>query len=479
MARTGVLILGIIAFLAGWLISGGLPPEASLIVGLCLMASLLVALTGWTIRTRAMSKRQDLVEEAIAQAHQQAALLSEVANTLGATLDYQEVLQSVLNIGTINLKLSDRTEGRLVGIIMLFDGKNGNLAVVKARGVPPRDLAVRLPAEQGILAQAFDQAEPIYSGGVDRDPELAYFYALRGMRSVLIIPMRAGFESYGVLIFAAPKSDAFSQEQKALLTAISTQATVALQNAVLYQNLRQERDKIVEVEEEARKKLARDLHDGPTQTISTVAMRLDHLRMMVIKKQPVDLPTELKKIEDIARDSIKQIRTMLFTLRPLALESQGIVAALEQLAQKMKDTHNLPMTVAADRGVGEYIEKTKQGQLFYIIEEAVNNARKYAQSEKIDVRLQRRNQYVVVEVQDYGVGFDVSAVTENYESRGSLGMLNMQERAESVGARFNLESEPGKGTKITLTLPIKNGQQITPGASRVESDDPRQAMASS
>jgi len=93
---------------------------------------------------------------------------------------------------------------------------------------------------------------------------------------------------------------------------------------------------MIEVQEEARKKLARDLHDGPTQSVSAIAMRLNLIRMM-LTRAPEKVEDELIRAEDLARRTTKEIRHMLFTLRPLVLESQGLHAALEAMAEKMLD----------------------------------------------------------------------------------------------------------------------------------------------
>src|SRR5690606_31657455 len=146
-----------------------------------------------------------------------------------------------------------------------------------------------------------------------------------------------------------------------------------LQNALLYQTLRDEKEKIVEVEEDARKKLARDLHDGPTQSIAAIAMRMSYISRLYTKS-PEQVPEELKKVEELARKTTKEIRHMLFTLRPLVLESQGWGAALNQLAGRMRDTHGQAAAVRVARDVEQYLDAAPQRMWFYITAEAANNA---------------------------------------------------------------------------------------------------------
>lgn len=146
---------------------------------------------------------------------------------------------------------------------------------------------------------------------------------------------------------------------------------------------------------------------------------------------------------------------MLFTLRPLVLESSGLTAALEALAEKMRETYDQNVIVETDPGLVDQLEMGKQGILFYIAEEAVNNARKHAEAEHIWVRLRRAEQDIgLLEVQDDGVGFNVGAVDTNYATRGSLGMVNLRERTEMISGRMKLESKEGQGTRLRVWAPL-------------------------
>jgi signal transduction histidine kinase len=241
-----------------------------------------------------------------------------------------------------------------------------------------------------------------------------------------------------------------------LLIAICNQAIVALQNAQLYQSLMEEKERIVEVEEDARKKLARDLHDGPTQSIAAIAMRLNYLRMLLDRERDLTQTSEeLVRIEELARRTTKEIRHMLFTLRPLILETQGLQAALEQYISKLAETDDTPIHLEATPDADRLLDQNVQGVTFYIVEEAIGNARKHARPENIWVRLYIRDSQFVAEIEDDGCGFDVDGVQVRYDQRGSLGMINMHERAELIGGELAIASALGEGTRITLSVPLR------------------------
>jgi len=377
----------------------------------------------------------------------------ELATTLSGTLDYRKVLEEIQNIGQL-ATFYDDPENRLVSAALVFESGRSHLRVASARGLSLSDTAVMVPGKAGVLGLALSQSDPVFAGLPGRDPELQYFAAFLDCKSILALPLRAGFDYFGVLVFGSVQSDAFSEDYVDLLKAVGTQATVALQNAVLYQNIREEKERIVEVEEDARKKLARALHDGPTQSIAAIAMRINYIRRLV-EKQNKEAHLELGKIEDIARRTTKEIRHMLFTLRPLILETQGLVAALHQLSEKMLETHEQNVVIQAQPGIERWLDSNSQGVIFYIVEEAVNNARKHAHAEHIWVRLYQREAYFFIDIEDDGVGFDQASVDSNYESRGSLGMVNMRERTELVEGSLSVSSQEGAGTKVSVLVPIK------------------------
>jgi signal transduction histidine kinase len=184
---------------------------------------------------------------------------------------------------------------------------------------------------------------------------------------------------------------------------------------------------------------------------------------MIVERSPEKLRDEIENIRQMALRATEEIRHVMFTLRPLALETQGLTAALDQLAEKMNKTYKQPMQIKVDPRVENVVKRDAQGTLFYLIEEAANNSRKYAQASMIQVRGTIEDRQVVIRVRDNGRGFDMDAVDSNYENRGSFGMVNMRERAELINGVFELQSAPGKGTMVIVRVPIEEDTQPIPG----------------
>lgn len=381
----------------------------------------------------------------------------ELTSTLTATLSYKHVLDSALDLSYTALDPNPDPEEphkdeRLVSAVFLF--KENELQIGSARRFTNADLRVNLSGSDGILKKVLEGADAVLSTDVGYDPELGRIVALRSCSSAYCFPLRSGYNVYGAMLFAHPDPSYFTTERCGLLDIIGRQAVIAVQNARLYEDLVDEKKRMVEVQEEARKKLARDLHDGPTQSVAAMAMRIN-LARRILTKNVKEADNELVKIEELAHRTTKEIRHMLFTLRPLILESQGLTAALEAMAEKMRETFNQNVIIKIDEKVIADVEMGKQGVIFYIIEEATNNARKHANAAHIWVRLRpSETEMALLEIEDDGLGFDVAEVNRSYDKRGSLGMINLRERTELVNGLLHIDSAPGKGTRVQVYIPL-------------------------
>ncbi len=368
------------------------------------------------------------------------------------TLNYERVLEIALDMATTAFAEPGSNSQQLVSAVLLFD--EDELVVKSARRFTNADLRQALPGETGGIGEAITNGEPGLVPDPIQDPEVGRIVALRTCKSAYVLPLRSGLDIYGVMLFGHPRGDFFNADNCEILEIIASQAISAMQNARLYQELEQEKERMAEAQEEARRKLARDLHDGPTQSVSAIAMRINFARHLM-ERDPDEAAEEMFRIEDLARQTTKEIRHMLFTLRPLVLESQGLAAALKAMAEKMEETYDQKVLLEVDENTVDVLDMGKLGVIFYVIEEAVTNARKHAQASHIWVRLKSVTPDIaLVDVRDNGVGFDVDRIKSSYDSRGSLGLVNLQDRADLVNGVLQIDSRPGHGTKIQVYIPI-------------------------
>jgi signal transduction histidine kinase len=204
-----------------------------------------------------------------------------------------------------------------------------------------------------------------------------------------------------------------------------------------------------------RHQLARDLHDGPAQSIAAITMNVEFIKKL-LERDPKRVIEELDKLSALAKRTTYEVRTMLFELRPLVLETQGLKVTLEQYLERFKSNEAGTAIVLEAEDMGDvHLDTKTEGTLFNIIQEAVNNALKHAKARNIWVRLRRDGTALHAVVQDDGVGFDKAAVLRSYERRGSFGLLNIDERARLVGGHADMQSAPGQGTTVTIVVPIE------------------------
>jgi signal transduction histidine kinase len=393
------------------------------------------------------------LSESEASEVEQLKMVFEMAASLSATMNYQRVLDAILDISRLGFADLGVRVGESAAMVLLYD-RDGFLVPATYRNLTTSgDETCRIRGEKGIVAEAILSDTAMIGGSPAADPELKEYKSLVPFRSVMCVPLRAGFETFGAVLFASAKANVYTPRHIELLSIFCNQATIALQNASLYKTLQEERDKIVDKEEQARHKLARDLHDGPTQDVAAIAMRLNFARLLV-ERDPFRAKAELERLEDLAHKTVREIRSMLFTLRPIILETEGLVAALNQYAENLQQNDGLKVLVQAEK-YRDCLDSEAQGVVFAILEEAINNARKHARASAVWVRLTQKRDLVVAEVVDDGVGFDVQSVEGSYGSRGSLGLVNLKERAELLGGTLTIESTLGEGTRITLLVPIE------------------------
>jgi signal transduction histidine kinase len=384
--------------------------------------------------------------------------LSRMAHELAIEDSPESVLEHALNLG---IELVNGEAGpELLGAMLVQS--NGMLHCEVARGIPSADKATPLPLDEGLIGKALTTGGPTRTADPTSDPALSQWPSVQACHSILCIPLAADSEQVGAMLYAHPSSKFFDDLRVALLHSLGRQAEIALRHASRYRELEREKERLNAVQEEARRKLARDLHDGPTQTIAAIAMRLNFARRLM-ERDIIAAEKELSKVEQAARATSKEIRHMLFTMRPLILESQGLEAALWQLADRIWDTHQQNVHIEAEREVGKGMRPNEQAVLFYIAEEAINNARKHAAAENIWVKLRasKDQDKIILEVEDDGVGFNVGAVDANYAQRGSLGMVNMRERTDLIQGELSINSREGEGTSIRLIVP-QNSRSVSP-----------------
>lgn len=285
------------------------------------------------------------------------------------------------------------------------------------------------------------------------EPELAALPSISARHSVLILPLRSAKRTFGLVVFGMAEAQV-DVEQMDLATTLVSYGLVTLQNAQLITELRTERENLLAREEEVRKQLNRDLHDGPAQSLAAITMTLGFIKRLMVN-EPQRVVPELDKLAVVAQRANHEVRTLLFELRPLVLETQGLIPTLRQYLERFEHNTTGPKIVLeGDEDIGP-MTKRVQGTLFNIVQESVNNALKHAQARHIWIKVLKRGSDMHITIQDDGKGFDLQAVKASYDQRGSFGLLSLEERARLVGGAAELLSAVGAGTTVKIVVPFE------------------------
>jgi signal transduction histidine kinase len=208
--------------------------------------------------------------------------------------------------------------------------------------------------------------------------------------------------------------------------------------------------RIIQIQEEERKRIAYELHDDTAQYLSILKMQIDSL----LQSGKIRDPEITQKLEYLKRDAERafhDVRRYSHELRPTILEHQGLQAALKQMADDINKLQQITIVIAVEGMEPDLPEEIKLA-LFRIAQEALNNICKHAKASQGTVRLQYQGYRVSMTIVDNGTGFDAPKAIKRASELGSLGLASMQERAKLIGASFRIESKPGKGTAVSVEL---------------------------
>ncbi|MFN2244574.1 MAG: sensor histidine kinase, partial [Anaerolineae bacterium] len=205
---------------------------------------------------------------------------------------------------------------------------------------------------------------------------------------------------------------------------------------------------------------------GIVQFLSAISMGIDHLERL-LEFKPEAARSELEALRDLTRQATQEARLALFELRPLILETQGLVPALESYVHQLEGSESFALHLQAARNLPD-LNSSVAGTVFAIVQEALNNAKKHAAPRDVWLRLSHEDDWLVVVVEDNGRGFDYQTVQAGYDQRGSIGLLTMRERAELLNGQVEIQSSrkpPKSGTKVILRVPLspENGGAATHG----------------
>lgn len=384
----------------------------------------------------------------------QLTFLHETSQALISTLDLTEVLDNTMELATKILNASAST-------LMLIDEQTRELVFDIPYGAKREPLrSYRIAMDHGIAGWVATHGQATIVNDATQDARFSRETDARTgflTESIICVPLQIKDRTIGVLeVLNKVSREGFTQDDLRLLSTLAAQAAIAIENARLYRTLREERDKIIRVEEEARRELARDLHDGTLQTLSSISMNIDYIKRL-LEQEPRSAVEELDRLQETVVQASREARTLLFQLHPIVLETRGLTGALEAYVDQLQGEES-PSFHFDDGGFDGRLANGVEATAFMILQEAIGNARKHAEAENVWLTVTTDETHLRIAVEDDGQGFDLDTTKARAKQDAHLGLVNMQERAGLIDARLTVESRPDQGTKIVLKLPLSSLQ---------------------
>ena len=209
---------------------------------------------------------------------------------------------------------------------------------------------------------------------------------------------------------------------------------------------------IIKAQEKERKRVAREIHDGPAQLLANVVFKLEYFDK-VVDKDVQKAKDEVQDLKTSVKKSLQDVRKIIFDLRPMSLDDLGLIPALKKYTEDFEEKTglNIELKVLANK---RELKSSFEVAIYRIIQEALNNAHQHSGTNTVDVKIEIRPKIVNVVVKDYGEGFDVEEALAESANQESFGLFSMKERAELLGGKVNFVSQAGQGSKVMLEIPV-------------------------
>ena len=378
------------------------------------------------------------------------AALNLVASAVSQSRNLKEVLESALD-------RSLQVTSLATGWIWLIGEGGASIRLGADSGLQARDLLER---EQGLSSGCV--CREVIDSGEARFTEQAEgrcaLLVSEGHFGHLSVPLVAKGRTLGVMNLATTERREFAREELETLGAIGNQIGVAIENARLWEELlRKEElriqllDKIIAAQEEERKRIARELHDETSQALTSLIVTL---RLMGESADQEEVARHAEDARQIASGTLSAIHDLARELRPSALDHLGLGPALERYTREYAGRHRLELDFQVLGLGGVRLPPRVETTVYRIVQEALTNVARHARAHRAAVLLERRQDRLVVIVEDDGNGFDQTRVEGEGADRPSLGIFGMRERAALVGGTITIETAPGSGTTVFVEVPL-------------------------
>lgn len=211
--------------------------------------------------------------------------------------------------------------------------------------------------------------------------------------------------------------------------------------------------KIIVAQEEERKRISREIHDGPAQSLANIVLRTEIVERILLKKEFQLVQDELLDLKGQVRSGLEEIRKIIFNLRPMALDDLGLVPALRKFAHDFEDKTKI-RTIFEISGKEVRMPSAMEAGVFRLVQEAFTNAQKHARASFVTLEVAFTPETLTITIVDNGIGFQTEQTEAHAQNNSHFGLIGMRERVDLLEGRMEIDSKIGHGTKIIVNIPI-------------------------
>ncbi|MBN1284997.1 MAG: PAS domain S-box protein [Anaerolineae bacterium] len=391
-------------------------------------------------------------EEALARRTRALAALRETALDFGAELELPSLLRRVM---THAVDLFDADRG---GAIYLYEPGEDVLRLTESSHMSKGYTGTTLRPGEGVAGRVFQTRQPFAVNDYSVWEGRAAIYAGAPPASVLGIPLSWQERVFGVLdLYADPLKRTFGPDDLWLAEMFAALPALAIRNARLFEEVRRQREQLrtltvqlSEAEESERRRLAAALHDLVGQSLTVLGINLKIIETQVTGTTPKEVHAYLGDSMGLVKQITENVREVMVDLRPPVLDDYGLMVALHWYGDRIATRAGITVDVAGEEPVPP-LPGPINDVLFRIAQEALTNVTKHAQATQVKIALISDDATIRLGIEDNGVGFDLRHRTE-IDERPHWGVITMIERAETIGGRCRIESQPGQGTRVTVEV---------------------------
>lgn len=213
--------------------------------------------------------------------------------------------------------------------------------------------------------------------------------------------------------------------------------------------------RILEAQEEERRRLSREIHDGPAQLLANTLLRTEIIEKKISSNRSDSVIEEVRQLRHLVREALKEVRGIIYDLRPMALDDLGLVPAIMKYLNTVEENFNIPICFQL-LGTERRFSMKLETAVFRLVQESVHNACKHSQASRIEVKLEFQKEFLLILIRDNGVGFKVEKRRDD-----SFGLIGMSERVDLLGGKLAIRSQPNEGTTVMINIPIKQEEEVT------------------